>query len=245
MHGSVYDVTNFIKHHPGWNRGGQTSTVLAIMRTLGTDCSEEFDSIHSAHAQRQLKLYRIGALAKDDDDDGPPRRRQPLTIAGLASFAWIRILGAAARRRATCARAPALRAAALAAVDDDGGDDAFRALAAHAPPESVGAALAYDAASRALARLSLGRTPCVLAVALDATEVSLAFEVEIVTMQAPTLELGVVSADPDRVAWRDRAPVWAFDCAGSLRSPAGARSAYGARVRGARVASRSARATKP
>ena len=95
VHGSVYDVTNFIKHHPGWNRGGQTSTVLAIMRTLGTDCSEEFDSIHSAHAQRQLKLYRIGALAKDDDD-GPPRRRQPLTIAGLASFAWIRILGAVA-----------------------------------------------------------------------------------------------------------------------------------------------------
>ena len=70
VHGSVYDVTNFIKHHPGWNRGGQTSTVLAIMRTLGTDCSEEFDSIHSAHAQRQLKLYRIGALAQDDDD-GP------------------------------------------------------------------------------------------------------------------------------------------------------------------------------
>ena len=234
IHGSVYNITNFIKHHPGWNRGGQTSTVLAIMRTLGTDCSEEFDSIHSAHAQRQLQLYRIGSLA-EADDDRPPRQ---LTISGLAPFAWIRILGAIAPDdvRRLCTVTPALRAAALAVVDDSD-DDTFRALALHVPPESVGAALPYDAASRTLTRLSLGRTPCLLAIPLDATEVSLAFEVEIVTMQAPTLEIGVVSADPDRIIWRDRAPVWSFDCAGTLRSPTCGRSAYGARVReGSRVA---------
>ena len=42
VRGVVYDITPFAAHHPGWTLGGQTSTALAIARTLGTDCTAEF-----------------------------------------------------------------------------------------------------------------------------------------------------------------------------------------------------------
>ena len=38
LHGKVYNITPHILNHPGWTCGCGTSTVLAIMRTLGTDC---------------------------------------------------------------------------------------------------------------------------------------------------------------------------------------------------------------
>jgi len=62
VHNNVYDITNFIKHHPGWSLGGQVSTIIAIMRNLGKDCTVEFDAIHPKYALRQLADYRIGEV---------------------------------------------------------------------------------------------------------------------------------------------------------------------------------------
>jgi len=62
VHNNVYNITNFIKHHPGWFYGGQSSTVLAIVGNLGKECSVIFDAIHPNHAIRQLSEYRIGEL---------------------------------------------------------------------------------------------------------------------------------------------------------------------------------------
>ncbi|KAG6484257.1 nitrate reductase [NADH]-like [Zingiber officinale] len=54
VHGQVYDCTAFIKDHPG----GPDS----ILVNAGTDCTEEFDAIHSDHAKALLDTYRIGEL---------------------------------------------------------------------------------------------------------------------------------------------------------------------------------------
>jgi hypothetical protein len=60
----VYDITNFVRHHPGWTMAGQTSTIIAINRNLGKDCTEEFLAIHSRSAKRQLEDYMIGHVAE-------------------------------------------------------------------------------------------------------------------------------------------------------------------------------------
>ncbi|KAF8404170.1 hypothetical protein HHK36_009050 [Tetracentron sinense] len=54
VHGHVYDCTGFLKLHPG----GTDS----ILINAGTDCSEEFDAIHSDKAKKLLEDYRIGEL---------------------------------------------------------------------------------------------------------------------------------------------------------------------------------------
>ncbi|KAJ1701527.1 hypothetical protein LUZ63_001306 [Rhynchospora breviuscula] len=54
VHGHVYDCTAFLKDHPG----GADS----ILINAGTDCTEEFDSIHSDKAKAMLDTYRIGEL---------------------------------------------------------------------------------------------------------------------------------------------------------------------------------------
>ncbi|KAL6962093.1 Nitrate reductase [NADH] 1 [Sarracenia purpurea var. burkii] len=54
VHGHVYDCTPFLKDHPG----GADS----ILINAGTDCTEEFDAIHSDKAKSQLEEYRIGDL---------------------------------------------------------------------------------------------------------------------------------------------------------------------------------------
>lgn len=38
LHGKVYNITPHIINHPGWTCGCGTSTVIAIMNSLGTDC---------------------------------------------------------------------------------------------------------------------------------------------------------------------------------------------------------------
>eukprot|EP01018_Ginkgo_biloba_P023336 Gb_01163 [translate_table: standard] len=50
----VYDCTHFLKDHPG----GPDS----ILINAGTDCTEEFDAIHSSKAKAMLEDYRIGEL---------------------------------------------------------------------------------------------------------------------------------------------------------------------------------------
>lgn len=54
VHGHVYDCTHFLKDHPG----GTDS----ILINAGTDCTEEFDAIHSDKAKKMLEEYRIGEL---------------------------------------------------------------------------------------------------------------------------------------------------------------------------------------
>ncbi|KAI3464456.1 hypothetical protein Pfo_021119 [Paulownia fortunei] len=54
VHGHVYDCTRFLKDHPG----GTDS----ILINAGTDCTEEFDAIHSDKAKKMLEEYRIGEL---------------------------------------------------------------------------------------------------------------------------------------------------------------------------------------
>lgn len=54
VHGHVYDCTTFLKDHPG----GTDS----ILINAGTDCTEEFEAIHSDKAQQLLESFRIGEL---------------------------------------------------------------------------------------------------------------------------------------------------------------------------------------
>ncbi|XP_022993049.1 nitrate reductase [NADH] [Cucurbita maxima] len=68
VHGHVYDCTRFLKDHPG----GSDS----ILINAGTDCTEEFDAIHSDKAKKMLEDYRIGELittgyASDSSSNSP------------------------------------------------------------------------------------------------------------------------------------------------------------------------------
>lgn len=54
VHGHVYDTTGFLKDHPG----GPDS----ILINAGTDCTEDFDAIHSDRAKKLLEDFRIGEL---------------------------------------------------------------------------------------------------------------------------------------------------------------------------------------
>lgn len=54
VHGHVYDCTRFLKDHPG----GTDS----ILINAGTDCTEEFEAIHSDKAKKLLEDFRIGEL---------------------------------------------------------------------------------------------------------------------------------------------------------------------------------------
>lgn len=64
----VYNITAHINNHPGWECACGISTVLAIMRVLGTDCSEEFDEVHTAEGgKKQLPGFCIGSLRTDEN----------------------------------------------------------------------------------------------------------------------------------------------------------------------------------
>jgi cytochrome b involved in lipid metabolism len=62
--GRVYDITEHLVNHPGWDSGCQVSTVLSILAHIGTDCSKEFHDIHRPYPDswRQLAAYYIGEL---------------------------------------------------------------------------------------------------------------------------------------------------------------------------------------
>nr|VDD23523.1 unnamed protein product [Brassica oleracea] len=63
VHGHVYDCTRFLKDHPG----GTDS----ILINAGTDCTEEFEAIHSDKAKKILEDYRIGELITTGYDSSP------------------------------------------------------------------------------------------------------------------------------------------------------------------------------
>mmetsp|Transcript_9220 Transcript_9220/g.22651 ORF Transcript_9220/g.22651 Transcript_9220/m.22651 type:complete len:254 (+) Transcript_9220:34-795(+) len=60
--GNVFNISNFASRHPGWHNGAQTSTVLAIKRNLGKECSNEYKTIHSLDARAMLMDYYIGKI---------------------------------------------------------------------------------------------------------------------------------------------------------------------------------------
>mmetsp|Transcript_38112 Transcript_38112/g.73089 ORF Transcript_38112/g.73089 Transcript_38112/m.73089 type:complete len:208 (+) Transcript_38112:202-825(+) len=76
--GKVYDITEFISSHWGHNSGGAVSTFLAIIRNVGTDCTEEFTKIHSKHAWKKLSDFYIGEL-----EHSPSATQSPLVPYSL------------------------------------------------------------------------------------------------------------------------------------------------------------------
>ncbi|XP_059630820.1 nitrate reductase [NADH]-like [Cornus florida] len=64
VHGHIYDCTGFLKDHPG----GADS----ILINAGTDCTEEFDAIHSVKAKKLLEEFRIGELITSDSTNSSP-----------------------------------------------------------------------------------------------------------------------------------------------------------------------------
>ncbi|CAI0374667.1 unnamed protein product [Linum tenue] len=64
VHGHVYDCTRFLKDHPG----GSDS----ILINAGTDCTEEFEAIHSDKARKLLEDYRIGELVNVQSNASSP-----------------------------------------------------------------------------------------------------------------------------------------------------------------------------
>ncbi|TPX63126.1 hypothetical protein SpCBS45565_g06859 [Spizellomyces sp. 'palustris'] len=70
VNGSVYDCTKFLDDHPG----GPESIVISA----GTDCTEEFNAIHSSKAHDMLKDYLIGTIAK------PPSAAIPASTKPVA-----------------------------------------------------------------------------------------------------------------------------------------------------------------
>ncbi|GLC36982.1 hypothetical protein PLESTB_000171600 [Pleodorina starrii] len=67
--GKVYDITEHLVNHPGWEDSSAISTVLSILAHSGTDCSQEFREIHRPYpvAWRQLQAYYIGELAPEEE----------------------------------------------------------------------------------------------------------------------------------------------------------------------------------
>ncbi|EFJ49040.1 hypothetical protein VOLCADRAFT_74407 [Volvox carteri f. nagariensis] len=74
--GKVYDITEHLLNHPGWEDSSAISTVLSILAHAGTDCSQEFREIHRPYpvAWRQLQAYYIGDLAPEEEE-GPSSSR--------------------------------------------------------------------------------------------------------------------------------------------------------------------------
>jgi len=62
--GKVYDATPFLEDHPG---GGSSIIIVG-----GTDCTEEFEALHSTKAWKMLDDYYLGELATSDAPTGTP-----------------------------------------------------------------------------------------------------------------------------------------------------------------------------
>lgn len=60
----VYDISQHVINHAGWTCGCAVSTLEAILRTLGTDCTDEVFSSHSDTALESIQYFLIGKLKK-------------------------------------------------------------------------------------------------------------------------------------------------------------------------------------
>jgi cytochrome b involved in lipid metabolism len=75
VEGDVYDITEFIRTHWGWNSAGKNSTIIAIMSALGSDCTRDFLEVHRELAmwpaiQEKLESFRIGKTVVPEADQG-------------------------------------------------------------------------------------------------------------------------------------------------------------------------------
>jgi len=95
VHGKVYDITKHIEELEG-SAMGKTSTLLAIFRVLGTDCTEEMVAVHSETAMKQLQGFMIGVLDDDGEEEdgegyevglgsGPVTAVTPTPAAGVST----------------------------------------------------------------------------------------------------------------------------------------------------------------
>ncbi|XP_020678898.1 nitrate reductase [NAD(P)H] [Dendrobium catenatum] len=84
VHDKVHDCTPFLKDHPG----GADS----ILINAGSDCTEEFDAIHSDKAKSMLETYCIGHLVVTSDanaaagDFKNQRENIPVTLVAKTSI---------------------------------------------------------------------------------------------------------------------------------------------------------------
>lgn len=69
VHGRVYDITRHIVELED-SAMGKTSTLLAIYRVLGTDCTEEMVAVHSESAMKQLQGFMVGVLEEEGKGEG-------------------------------------------------------------------------------------------------------------------------------------------------------------------------------
>ncbi|KAL4196339.1 hypothetical protein AMTRI_Chr04g182700 [Amborella trichopoda] len=82
VHRHVYDCTKFLKDHPG----GADS----ILINAGTDCTDEFDAIHSDKAKSMLESYRIGELITTGYASSSSADNSPNTsVHGASNFSHL------------------------------------------------------------------------------------------------------------------------------------------------------------
>jgi hypothetical protein len=69
--GRVYDITEHVVNHRGWETGCGMTEVLSILAHLGSDCTEEMRTIHGCYpaAFAQLRAYDIGPLLMGVEGD--------------------------------------------------------------------------------------------------------------------------------------------------------------------------------
>ncbi|KAG6736723.1 hypothetical protein POTOM_060388 [Populus tomentosa] len=97
VHGHVYDCTRFLKDHPG----GTDS----ILINAGTDCTEEFDAIHSDKAKKMLEDHRIGELVNSSaytSDSNASTPNNSVHLPPIKEIASIRNVALVPREKIPC-----------------------------------------------------------------------------------------------------------------------------------------------
>ncbi|EER03443.1 Cytochrome b5, putative [Perkinsus marinus ATCC 50983] len=85
IHGSVYDVTDFLESHPG---GPEVISTIS-----GGNVTEDFEEIgHSDEARRQAKAHRIGVLEGHEESQGIPMNSELGTNAGVISMGVLPVI---------------------------------------------------------------------------------------------------------------------------------------------------------
>lgn len=82
IHGSVYDVTNFLEEHPGGEE--------VLIEQGGKNATESFEDIgHSTDARDLMKQYKIGELCKEDRDKiSEIQEKNHWPVAGTDEGSW-------------------------------------------------------------------------------------------------------------------------------------------------------------
>ncbi|KAF4670490.1 Chromosome 5 4 [Perkinsus olseni] len=85
VHGSVYDVTDFVESHPG---GPEVITTIS-----GGNVTEDFEEIgHSDEARRQAKAHRIGVLEGYEESKGIPMNSELESSGGVVGVGVLPVI---------------------------------------------------------------------------------------------------------------------------------------------------------